>query len=116
MVARREVTEKSEHGSHVPTVAPYRELVRQWMPQGSGLQQIPELLPEREYSGSYTSVRHFVTALRATEPGEAFARVEVAPGEEAEVDFGSAGRMRDPAQGEVRSAHAFVMTLSHSPH
>ncbi|MCB8977294.1 MAG: hypothetical protein H6657_07725 [Ardenticatenaceae bacterium] len=34
-------------------------------------------------------------------------RVETAPGEEAQVDFGYAGRMMDPATGEIRKAWAF---------
>ena len=43
-------------------------------------------------------------------------RVETTPGEEAQVDFGYAGRMIDPATGEIRKTWAFVMTLSWSRH
>jgi hypothetical protein len=43
-------------------------------------------------------------------------RIEVDPGAEAQVDFGSAGEMVDPETGEVRRAWVFVMTLSHSRH
>jgi transposase len=43
-------------------------------------------------------------------------RVERDPGEEAQVDFGYAGRMLDPATGQLRKAWAFVMTLAHSRH
>ncbi len=50
------------------------------------------------------------------DPREAFVRIEVAPGEEAQVDFGYAGRMFDRKTGKWRKAWAFVMTLSHSRH
>jgi hypothetical protein len=43
-------------------------------------------------------------------------RVEVAPGEEAQVDFGYAGQFLDPELGRVRRAWVFVMVLSCSRH
>ena len=36
--------------------------------------------------------------------------------EEAQVDFGYAGRMRDPQTGQLRKAWAFVMVLGFSRH
>ena len=47
---------------------------------------------------------------------EVFVRVECKPGEEAQVDFGFAGLLRDPETGELRRAWAFVMTLAWSRH
>ncbi len=43
-------------------------------------------------------------------------RLEVSPGEEAQVDFGTAGLLFDPDGGRLRRAWAFVMTLSYSRH
>jgi transposase len=43
-------------------------------------------------------------------------RLEVEPGSQAQVDFGSAGMMFDPATGKRRRTWAFVMTLSYSRH
>jgi len=43
-------------------------------------------------------------------------RVQTGPGEEAQVDFGSAGKFTDPASGQLRVAYVFVMTLSYSRH
>jgi len=43
-------------------------------------------------------------------------RLEVGPGEEAQVDFGYAGQFLDPEHGRVRRAWVFVMTLSCSRH
>src|SRR4030067_477640 len=38
------------------------------------------------------------------------------PGDEAQVDFGAAGKRRDPGSGEFKKAWVFVMTLSFSRH
>lgn len=43
-------------------------------------------------------------------------RLEVAPGSQAQVDFGYVGMMRDPASGKNRRTWAFIMTLSYSRH
>jgi len=43
-------------------------------------------------------------------------RLEVEPGSQAQVDFGSMGMMVDPATGKPRRAWAFIMTLSYSRH
>ena len=43
-------------------------------------------------------------------------RLEVEPGTQAQVDFGSAGMMVDPITGKPRRAWAFIMTLSCSRH
>ena len=47
---------------------------------------------------------------------EAFGRVETAPGQEAQVDFGYAGRMLDPQTGLLRNAWADVQVLGFSRH
>ena len=56
--------------------------------------------------------------MRRLEPclPDATVRVETRPGEEAQVDFGYAGKMIDPETGELRKTWAFVMTLSWSRH
>ncbi len=67
------------------------------------------------YGGSYSSVKRFAHRLRPTRP-RVTVRVHSPPGKEAQVDFGSAGQLRDPASGRLRTAYAFVMTLSFSRH
>jgi len=99
----------------VSTLEPYRALVVQLYEEGVESTAIWQRLKERGYAGSLSSVYRFVhhlapPALRAT------VRVERMPGEEAQVDFGYAGRMRDPVSGALRRTWAFVMTLSWSRH
>jgi transposase len=56
-----------------------------------------------------------VRRLRAAEP-TVYARIGVAPGEEAQVDFGSGAPTLHPATGHFRRPHLFKMTLSFSRH
>lgn len=99
----------------VSSVEPFRAQVVELRAQGTEMAAIWERLKERGYTGSYSAIRRFV---RTLEPriAEAFGRVETAPGEEAQVDFGYAGRMLDPQTGQLRKAWAFVMVLGFSRH
>jgi transposase len=97
------------------SVEPYRELVTQLVKENVEIAAIHCRLAERGYTGSYSAVYRFVNNIRPHLP-DVTVRVERKPGEEAQVDFGFAGRMIDPATGELRRAWAFVMTLSWSRH
>jgi transposase len=98
------------------SVEPYREIVQRLLDQGVEMTAIfQRLQDDHSYSGSYSSVRRYVHRLRPPEP-EAVVRVHTAPGEEAQVDFGSAGKLYDPSSGRVRTAYAFVATLCYSRH
>ncbi|MBI4332319.1 MAG: IS21 family transposase [Chloroflexi bacterium] len=99
----------------VSTVEPYREVVEKLLLDGVEMVAMLSRLKEHGYGGSYSSVRRFVAHLRpaAVEP---CIRIHTRPGEEAQVDFGSVGRLVDPRDGLARVAYAFVMTLSFSRH
>jgi transposase len=100
---------------NVSSVEPYAELVVKLRKQGVEIAAIWERLKEREYQGSYASVYRFVRNLEPLTP-DVTVRVETAPGEELQVDFGYAGKMINPKTGKVQKAWAFVMTLSWSRH
>jgi transposase len=97
------------------SVARYREVVIKLRNEGVEIAAIYERLKERGYAGSYSSVYRFVRKLEPPTP-DVTVRVETEPGEEAQVDFGYAGRMIDPETGELRKTWAFVFTLSWSRH
>lgn len=98
------------------TVLPYKEVVEGLLEQGVEMMAIfNRLHDDHSYKGSYSSVRRFVHQLQPSAP-EAYVRVHSGPGEEAQVDFGSAGSFLDPASGRLRQAYVFVMTLSFSRH
>ena len=71
-----------------------------------------DLQIEVAFSGSYESVKRFVGKLRETQP-ELVCRIEVAPAEEVQVDFG-AGPMLVGADGKRYRTWIFRMVLSHS--
>jgi transposase len=97
------------------TVEPYQQLVEELLAQDVEMMTIFDRLTERGYTGSYSSVRRFVHR-RHPATDHAVVRVHTAPGEEAQVDFGSAGPLLDPRTGQLRTAYAFVMTLCYSRH
>ena len=99
----------------VSSVEPYRTLVSQLRKEGTEVAAIWQRLKERGFTGSYAAVYRFVRTLDVHQPA-VVVRVERAPGEEAQVDFGAAGRMLDPATGVLRKTWAFVMTLAWSRH
>ncbi len=98
------------------TLEPYRQVIQTLHNQGVERVAIWQRLRDNYgYTGSYSSVRRFVSHLEPPSP-EAFTRVHTAPGEEMQVDFGAVGQLYDPAKGQVRTAYAFVATLSFSRH
>jgi transposase len=99
----------------VSSVEPYRSLVSQLRTEGVEIAAIWQRLKERGYTGSYAAVYRFVRTMDTRQP-TVTVRVEGLPGEEAQVDFGSAKQLLDPTTGRLRTAWAFVMTLSWSRH
>jgi transposase len=99
---------------NVSSVEHYREQVVAWRAAGVRMAAIYARLQEQGFEGSYSAVRRFV---RQVEPPriDVTVRVERAPGEEAQVDFGYAGYMLDE-QNQRRKAWTFVMTLAWSRH
>jgi transposase len=98
------------------SVEPYRELVVRWREQGLECRAIWQRLGrDHNFKGGYGAVWRFVSRLEAATP-QATVRIEVKPGDEAQVDFGYVGLLLDPVTGRRRKAWAFVMTLSWSRH
>jgi transposase len=99
----------------ISSVQPYREVVIQLVDAGVEGSAIWQRLRERGYTGSLSSIYRFLHQLTPPQP-KATVRVERAPGEEAQVDFGYAGRMFDPQTDALRKTWAFVMLLAYSRH
>ena len=64
------------------------------------------LCREHGYTGSYSAVRRMLGTLAAARSPEATVRLQFAPGEAAQVDFGAGPLLVDPARGEVRRTWA----------
>ena len=98
------------------TLNAFEREIRELREDGVRMTAIAERLEERHgVPVSYEALRRLVRRLELRTP-KAYARVEVGPGAEAQVDFGYAGRVVDPETGALRKAWVFVMLLSHSRH
>jgi len=98
------------------SVEKYRSQIETWVREEVETAAIRQRLMERGYMGSYASVWRFVKSLKPSAGQNTVTRLETKPGEEAQVDFGYAGRLLDPETGKERKAWAFVMVLAWSRH
>ena len=90
----------------------WREFIVGKLAAGLTAQRIyQDLVSEHGFAGKYHSVRRFVRRLEHSQPLP-FRRLECAPGEEAQVDFGTGAAI--VADGKRRRTHVFRIVLSHS--
>lgn len=103
--------------SNVSTLEPHRERIRGWWEKGiQGTTIHAALRRNHGYAGSYSAVRRLLQGLAATRPAAATTRLDFAPGEAAQVDFGAGPLIADRDTGELRRSWFFVMTLCFSRH
>jgi transposase len=92
---------------------PLREVIIAALERGLSSQRIwQDLRAEHGFAGGYDSVKRFCRRLKQATPLP-FRRMECAPGEEAQVDFGTAAPVITP-EGKRRRPHLFRIVLSHS--
>ena len=94
---------------------PDREFIEDAIGKGRNAVAIyQDLVTYHGFKGRYPSVRRFVRKLRGSSTREARAVIQTAPGEEAQVDYGTGPMVRDPKTGKYRRTRLFVMTLGYS--
>ena len=97
-------------------VEPYRPQVEAWAAQGIQSSTIYQALQRNhQFRGSYSSVYRFVRQL-APPSVKATVQLEFAPGEAAQVDFGSGPMLLDTRTGQPVKTWFFLMTLAFSRH
>lgn len=102
--------------SSVSALEKYRDQVKKWREEGFQKTTIHGLLKRKhKYTGSYSSVRRFVDRV-VPEPPATTMPLHFAPGEAAQVDFGTGPLLPDPVTGEPTKTWVFVMTLCWSRH
>jgi transposase len=95
--------------------APYREVIEVGLSRGRNAMAIwQDLVDTCGFAAGYQSVRRFVRQLHPSPAPEACAIIQTAPGEEAQVDYGTGPMVRDPLSGKYRRTRLFVMTLGYS--
>jgi transposase len=94
--------------------SPHSELIEAKLEAGLSAQRIhQDLVAEVGFSGSYQSVKRFVRHLRGAAPERVW-RIEVQPGEEAQIDFGTGAWVIDPVTGVRRRPWVLRVVLSFS--
>jgi transposase len=94
---------------------PYRELIELGLARGRNARAIwQDLVDAHGFLGGDQSVRRYIRKLRGAITPEACGVIETAPGEEAQVDYGSGPMVRDPQTGKYRRVRLFVLTLGYS--
>lgn len=97
----------------------YHEQIRQWLDvPDMTLTQVRRLLSENhKVDVSYMSLHRYVRReLQPAAPAAATVRLHTQAGRQGQIDFGSAGLMRDPETGRLRKTWAFIVVLSYSRH
>jgi len=90
----------------------YREAIELQLSRGRNAVAIwQDLVDEYGFASSYQSVQRFVRKLRGTQAPAARVVIVTAPGQEAQVDYGTGPMVRDPETRKYRRTRLFVMTL-----
>lgn len=101
----------------VSTLAPLRDTIAAWFQAGlQGTTIHAALQRNHGYAGSYSAVRRLLQGLASEVAPDATSRLDFAPGEAAQVDFGRGPDFVDVHTGEVIKSWFFVMTLAWSRH
>jgi transposase len=94
---------------------PYRESIEVGLSRGRNAMAIwQDLVCQHGFNGGYQTVKRFVRKLRGAHLPQAVGIILTAPGEEAQVDYGTGPMVRDEKSGKYRRTRLFVMTLGYS--
>jgi transposase len=94
---------------------PYREVIELGLSRGRNATAIwQDLVSEHGFPHQYGSVKRWVRKQRGQQTPAAIPIIVTAPGEEAQVDYGTGPGVRDPQSGKYRRTRLFVMTLGYS--
>jgi transposase len=98
----------------------YDERIESWLLEKSmTITQIRRLIKESGFEVSDTSLRRYINQKFSSllNPGKKYTMpLFTDPGEEAQVDYGFVGLMKDSKTGKMRKTYAFVMVLANSRH
>ncbi len=89
------------------------ELVNELSGKCDNYVRLYQVLQEKGFSGSYSSLQRYVAKSNTFKDRPVF-RIETKPGEIAQVDFGHIGRIHDERTGAEIKAYVFVMVLGFS--
>lgn len=108
------VASQDQSTSRPTLIAPYRDFVEQTLEKYPRLHasRVFEMVRARGYRGGVAQVRRYVRTVRPTPKAEAYLRLSTLPGEQAQVDWGSFGKIT--VGSAQRNLSCFVLVLSWS--
>lgn len=112
-------TPRAERHPNVSSIESYRAEITELLEQGQQPLNIWRLLNKRHaaaFDASPSAVHRLVRTILSSRAPQVTLRIETAPGEVAQVDFGYIGLLRDGQTDTRRKAWVFVMTLGWSRH
>ena len=109
---------RSENPGRNPSASacePFQEAIDLGLSRGRNAMAIwQDLVSDYGFTSSYQSVKRYVQKRRGSQLPQATAVILTAPGEEAQVDYGTGPMVRDPHSGKYRRTRLFVMMLGYS--
>lgn len=110
-------TSRFVNAKYRPTASaldPFKSLIEQVLTQHPTLRatRLYDMIQVRGYTGSVVQLRRYVKRIRPISLREAFLRLSTLPGEQAQVDWGSFGKIK--VGRAMRALSCFVMVLSWS--
>jgi transposase len=110
-----ELAPRPGHSPSASACVPYRETIEVGLSRGRNAMAIwQDLVDTCGFAAGYQSVRRYISKLRPESSREACVVIETAPGEEAQVDYGTGPMVRDAATSKYRRTRLFVLTLGYS--
>ncbi len=95
--------------------APDWEAIELGLSRGRNARAIwQDLVDQFHFAAGYQRVRRYVRHLEAQSAPEPRAVIEIAPGEDAPLDYADGPMVRDPQSGKYRRTRLFVFTLGFS--
>jgi len=112
---RSKASTNSSKARTLSSCEPYRDFIELGLQRGRNAMAIwQDLVTEHGFAHSYQSVKRFVNKTQPRVAPQARPVIITAPGEEAQVDYGTGPMVRDPQSGKYRRTRLFVMTLGFS--
>jgi transposase len=108
-------SENPSRNSSASACEPFQEAIDLGLSRGRNAMAIwQDLVSDYGFASSYQSVKRYIHKRRGAQLPQAMAVILTAPGEEAQVDYGTGPMVRDPQRGKYRRTRLFVMTLGYS--
>jgi transposase len=104
----------STRGRRPQRLDPYREFIAQQLAQYPRLRstRLYDMIHERGYAGGVRALRRLIARIRPVPRAEVFLRLQLLPGEQAQIDWAHVGTI--PVPGGERPLWVFLIVLAYS--